>query len=112
MFIECANCGEPFEGRSNRQYCSTACKSAVNNHRQLDKKAEQIKTNKILNRNRRIMIQLHDIFGSEAIQKKFIIKLGLEAKYNTGSHDGKFYFYEYVLIRDKEDKEIFFIIKN
>ena len=112
MFIECAKCDDPFEGRSNRRYCSTACKSSVNNDRQLEKKAEQIKTNKVLNRNRRIMIKLHDVFGSEPIEKKFILKSGLEAEFNTGSHGGKFYFYEYVLSYDKEKKDIFFITKN
>ena len=112
MLVACAKCRSPFEGRSNRQYCSTSCKSSVNNERQLVKKAEQIQDNKILNRNRSIMIKLHEVFGSDPIDKKYITKMGLKGNKNTGSFEGGFVFYEYTLTQSTEHKASYFITKK
>lgn len=108
----CAKCGEPFEGRANQKYCSTSCKSAVNNERQHVKKATQIETNKILNRNRRILINLYNVFGTDPIDKKYLSKMGLKGNTNTGSFEGGFVFYEYTLTQSTGNKNTYFITKK
>jgi hypothetical protein len=59
----CPNCGNSFVGRANRAYCSTSCKSAINNSRifERDKQANNIANH--VKTNRRILMQLYSIYG-------------------------------------------------
>ena len=110
MRIICQKCDTPFEGRANRQYCSTACKSAVNNERQLVKTKELIDTNKILRRNRRILMDLFDLFGSQPFERVLLDRKGFDANYLTSAEDDGIIFYEFAL--RQKSKGIFFITKN
>ena len=110
MLIICQKCDTPFTGRANRQYCSTACKSAVNNERQLVKTKELIDTNKILRRNRRILMDLFDLFGSQPFERALLDRKGFDANYLTSAEDDRIIFYEFTL--RQKSKGIFFITKN
>ena len=110
MLIHCQRCDTLFRGRANRQYCSTACKSAVNNERQLVKTKELIDTNKVLRRNRRILIELFELFGSQPFDRTLLDRKGFNSEYITSAEDDKMIFYEFAL--QKKNKESFFITKN
>lgn len=110
MFIVCQKCDTLFEGRANRQYCSTACKSAVNNQRQLVKTKELIDTNKILRRNRRILLELFDLFGTQPFNRSLLDRKGFKSEYMTSADKNAMLFYEFSLY--KKDKDVFFITKN
>jgi hypothetical protein len=110
MLIHCQRCDNQFLGRANRQYCSTACKSAVNNERQLVKTKELIDTNKVLRRNRRILIELFELFGSQPFDKILLDRKGFNSEYMTSSDKDFILFYEFALYR--KSKDLFFINKN
>jgi hypothetical protein len=110
MLIVCQRCDTLFEGRANRQYCSTACKSAVNNERQLVKTKELIDTNKVLRRNRRILIELFELFGSQPFDRSLLDRKGFNSEYMTSADKDFILFYEFALYR--KSKDVFFISKN
>jgi hypothetical protein len=110
MLIVCQRCDTLFEGRANRQYCSTACKSAVNNERQLVKTKELIDTNRVLRRNRRILIELFDLFDSQPFDKSLLDRKGFDANYATSVEENSMVFYEFALYR--KTTGLFFITKN
>ncbi len=106
----CERCQTDFDGRANRQYCSTACKSAVNNERQYVKTRDLILINKTLRANRRIMLELYELFGSEPFDRQLLARKGFDSKRTTGSTDRTLHFYEYVLSQNNQG--LFFITKN
>jgi hypothetical protein len=110
MFLICERCQTDFEGRANRQYCSTACKSAVNNERQYVKTKDLIHINKTLRANRRIMADLYELFGEQPFDRQLLDRKGLDSKRTTGSTDRSLLFYEYVLSQNNQG--LFFITKN
>jgi hypothetical protein len=110
MLIHCQRCDNQFLGRANRQYCSTACKSAVNNERQLVKTKELIDTNKILRRNRRILIELFELFGSQPFDRSLLDRKGFNSDLVTSAEDDRILVYEFTLYQ--KSKSSFFINKN
>ena len=85
MLLICERCQTDFVGRANRQYCSTACKSAVNNDRQYVKTRDLILINKTLRANRRIMIELYELFGEQPFDRQLLDRKGLDSKRTTGA---------------------------
>lgn len=86
----CPHCGDPFEGRANRTYCSTSCKSAINNARVAERDVTANYVAKIVKNNRRILMQLYDIYGERELPSIIISATKLNKKwYNTMSTDGK-----------------------
>ena len=60
---QCENCGDPFEGRSNRVYCSQTCKSAINNSRIVERDKNVRFIDQKIRTNRRILMQLYNLYG-------------------------------------------------
>ena len=86
----CPHCGTSFEGRANRAYCSTSCKSAINNFRiaERDKTANDVA--KIVKNNRRILMQLHNIYGEVELPAIVVSTTKLDKKWHSMiSTDGK-----------------------
>ena len=80
----CQNCGDPFEGRPNRAYCSQSCKSAVNNRRYAERDQEARKVELKIRANRNILSQLHRIFGDKPLPRTVLEQSNLETRFNRG----------------------------
>jgi hypothetical protein len=107
---KCRLCQEPFTGRSDKMFCSLICKNIY--HEKLSKvtNAASQKIDKILHRNRSILLEL---MGKNGTQKK-IPKIMLDAKkfnwtYITHHHinsQGKevryLYDFSYMIFSDQE----------
>jgi hypothetical protein len=83
------NCGEPFEGRPNREYCSPSCKSAVNNRSYNERNTDVRQAIAKIRANRKILLELHKVFQNEPFPTIVIEKSKLETNFNSGtSADG------------------------
>ena len=96
---KCENCDTEFRGRSDKRFCSTACKNNFNY--QLRKHTKDITKDidKILHRNR---IILDTIMGEKRKKMKMdrleLEKMGFSFKYITGiykNRENKLYHYVY-----------------
>jgi predicted nucleic acid-binding Zn ribbon protein len=88
----CATCGQAFEGRANKEYCSTACKSAVNNKRQAKKNSKVLEVEKILRRNRNILVKLYEVYREEPFTETQLKRLGLLPSFFTNQIDSTIFF--------------------
>jgi hypothetical protein len=95
----CKVCDTPFRGRSDKIYCSVACKNVY--HVDLRKKTAKVirQTDTILHRNRSI---LFEVIGDNAVQRKvprrLLDKMKFNFNYITGYYlnsKGKTYHYVY-----------------
>lgn len=107
MTLICQNqaCGESFEGRPNRAYCSPSCKAAINNRRYIesDKYARELEL--MVRANRKILSKLYQVFGSETLDKSTIEKSRLNTGYRTStSADGTHYFFLDFIIKWLSDE--------
>lgn len=100
----CKACGETFNGRKNKIYCSKACANHYHNERHSIANHAFLKTEKILRNNFVIIDQAYPNLGSEkAITTKTIISRGYKLKFNTGydQTSKSFLLYSYALKFDK-----------
>ncbi len=94
MYSICNHCGESFEGRPNRAYCSQRCKAAINNRRYTERDKEARAVELKVRANRNILSKLHQVFGNEVLPKATIEKSRLESGYKSGtSRDGTHLFF-------------------
>ncbi|RYU94744.1 hypothetical protein [Emticicia agri] len=79
--IKCKNCNNTFEGRRNRLFCSTGCKSEFNNdlarerNKSLKQAFDQVKYN------RNILAHLYQLFGNNPIQETLLNRAGFQFAY-------------------------------
>lgn len=97
----CSHCGDPFEGRPNRAYCSTSCKSAVNNQRYAARDGEARKVERVIRANRTILSKLYQLFGHQLLPEGLLAQSALNTSFNSGvAADGSRYcFLDYALLR-------------
>ena len=81
---KCQKCGRTFEGRANKNYCSSNCKSAMNNSRVAERDKESLSIHQQLNQNRRILKALYGVFGEQELPTGVVEKSGLNFQINTG----------------------------
>lgn len=81
----CHNCGNLFEGRPNRAYCSPSCKSATNNRRYAKRDFNARKVELKVRANRNILSKLHQIFGDKPLPPMIIEESNLDTLYNSGA---------------------------
>jgi hypothetical protein len=95
----CESCGESFMGRANQKYCSTRCKSTVNNARINERDKGQRDIEQKIKANRRILMLLEGIYGNQEFPASIIQNSKLEQHFNTGikSKERVIQFYDYNL---------------
>jgi len=94
---ECAECGKPILGRSDKKFCDDNCRSAF--HNKVDGDARNLirNVNNVLRRNRRILAELNPGEKSKA-NKETLIKRGFEFSYFTSIYktkNGNTYYFVY-----------------
>jgi hypothetical protein len=83
MKRQCKQCKEIFEGRLNKEFCSTSCKSTYNNqlarirNKNLKQAFDKVKHNKNALRN------LYQLFGNSAISGELLERAGLQPAYTS-----------------------------
>lgn len=56
----CRECAAPLTGRSDKQFCSDACRTAYHNRRYREQGNDTLRINRILSANRRILASLYE----------------------------------------------------
>jgi hypothetical protein len=97
--IKCRICSNLIVGRSDKKFCSVKCKNYYHTNLRKNTDKEIIEINKILHRNRSILLE---ILGKHKVQLKInrliLDKKKFNYKYHTHSNTnlaGKIYFYVY-----------------
>lgn len=103
----CPECQEPYTGRSDKRYCSDACRSAYHNRKNAEETVFMRSINKILRDNRNILMELNPE-GKANVKKEKLIDRGFKFRYYTNeyrSKSGRLYHFCYdygVMVTDGE----------
>ena len=84
----CLECGEPFVGRSDKKFCSDACRNSYNNQVNKNDKNFIRNTNNQLRKNWRILEELNPTDKKTVSKKQLMIK-GFEFNLFTNIHTTK-----------------------
>ena len=103
MKKQCLNCKHEFQGRMDKKFCTTLCKSAYNNKLKRDSASITKVIDEILHKNHRILMELCLVenqtkYNQWTFLRKDLAKKGFQFDYFTGSYlnkQGKVYQYVY-----------------
>lgn len=106
---KCLECEDEFVGRSDKKFCSDACRNSYNNKLNSDENNYVRNTNNILRKNRRILKSIIPDGKTKTTTKSKLLSEGYDLKYLTEflkTKTGKVYFfcYEYGYLQIDEDK--------
>lgn len=94
---KCLECHEAFTGRSDKKFCSDICRNAYNNGLYSNDNKLIRNTNRILVRNRRILMELNPN-GESLVEKIRLYERGFSFHHFTScirTKEGESYFYCY-----------------
>lgn len=93
----CPECGESFFGRADKKFCSAECRISFHNKLNKDKNNFMRNVNRILRKNRKILIELNPD-GKTTVHKDKLVAAGFKFNYFTSEYitkTGKVYKYIY-----------------
>jgi len=110
----CLDCGTLIKGRSDKKFCNDSCRNNYNNHLKIEDNVILKAVNRILKKNRTILMQLNPD-GKAKITRKKLVAAGFNFDYHTYSYtaqNGNIYTfcYEYGYLVLKEDS--FLLVKR
>jgi len=80
---KCPNCNEEFEGRSDKKFCSSYCKSSYHYQKSLDKKDNLfVSIDKQLKLNRKLL-KSYNKAGKSIVRKQKLVQEGFNPNYFT-----------------------------
>lgn len=79
---QCLECGEKILGRSDKKFCSDACRNAYNNKQNKDSTNYMRNVNNKLRKNFRILNQCNPE-GKTKVSQQNLVSLGFDFKYFT-----------------------------
>ncbi len=97
MDKKCLECGEPFEGRSDKKFCSDQCRTTYYNRQNADSTNYMRNVNRILRKNRKILSDLNP-HGKSKVGKTKLLDQGFNFNYFTNVYKtktGKIYYFCY-----------------
>lgn len=97
MLTECLECKEPIKGRSDKKFCSDACRNSYNNKFNKDSTNLMRSVNRTLRKNRLILKHLNPN-GKGKTRKSTLIQNGFDFTYHTNVYStktGKTYYFCY-----------------
>ena len=85
--VRCPQCGKPLEsGRTDKRFCSQACKNRWHNRQRLPSHDNEIKrVLRVLNRNRDVLDRLLKL-GLHSVDRPTLIHLGFNMNFFTSLH--------------------------
>ena len=112
----CPECGEEYTGRSDKQYCSNACRSGYHNRKNAEDHAFQRTVNNILKHNRNVLMALNPD-GKANVRRDRMIDRGFKFRYFTNEYvtrKGVLYrfCYDYGYRVEAEESEWVLLIKR
>ncbi len=111
MNKNCNICGAPFEGRRNKIYCSSRCRSEQNNGLFAERHEAEIKNEKALRKNRAILAGFYEFHESDELRLSALKKAKFDFDTNTGiGKRGETYYHDFTIKLISE--HYFKIIKN
>ncbi len=93
----CLECGQPFEGRSDKKFCSDQCRTTFYNRENSDSTNYIRNVNRILRKNRKILSELNPN-GKNTISKTKLQEQGFNFNFFTNVYRtkaGKVYYFCY-----------------
>jgi predicted nucleic acid-binding Zn ribbon protein len=93
----CLECNEPLRGRTDKKYCSDACRNSYNNKQNKQSYNLVRQTNRILAKNLKILIELNTS-GKTTLPKTDLLNKGFNFKFFTSTYQtnsGKLYYFCY-----------------
>ena len=97
MDKKCLECGEPFEGRSDKKFCSDQCRTTYYNRQNADSTNYMRNVNRVLRKNRKILSDLNP-HGKSKVGKSKLLDMGFNFNYFTNVYKtktGKIYYFCY-----------------
>lgn len=97
MSNQCLECSETFKGRSDKKFCSDACRNAYNNKFNKDATNLMRNVNRTLRKNRAILKELNPK-GKTKSRKSTLLQHGFDFNYHTNIYTtktGKHYYFCY-----------------
>jgi len=97
MDKKCLECGDPFQGRSDKKFCADQCRTAYYNRQNADSTNYMRNINRILRKNRKILADLNPN-GKFKVGKTKMLDLGFNFSYFTNVYKtktGKVYYFCY-----------------
>jgi predicted nucleic acid-binding Zn ribbon protein len=88
MKRKCLECGELFDGRSDKKFCSDQCRNTYNNKLKKDSNNMVRRINNILRKNRRVLKELNPN-GKAKVQKNLLVENGFNFDYLTNVYQTK-----------------------
>jgi hypothetical protein len=111
---KCLECGEAFNGRVDKKFCSDLCRNAYNNKLNSDHVNYVRNINNILRKNRRIIEELLPEETAKVSQQKLIDK-GFNFNYHTNTYltkAGALYVFCYDYGYLKLDDQFYMLVKR
>ncbi|MFT4753169.1 MAG: hypothetical protein ACI85Q_000707 [Salibacteraceae bacterium] len=88
MSNTCLECEDPIKGRSDKKFCSDGCRNAYNSRFNKDTTNYMRNVNRILRKNRSILIKLNPK-GKSKTTKKILIEQGFDFNHHTNTYTNK-----------------------
>lgn len=95
----CSECERPLFGRTDKKFCSDACRNSYNNRVNADATNFVRNVNNSLRRNRRILLELKNGEGSK-VHRDQLLRAGFDFDYHTNireTQSGDMFYYCYDL---------------
>lgn len=105
---KCPQCGDPFEGRVDKLFCSDYCKSAYHYEKNKSKPKSRFKlVDDALKNNRRLLAQFNKA-GKAVVRKEDFEKAGFNPNFftnywKTNKNEVYFFCYEYGFLKKTEN---------
>lgn len=84
----CLECGDEFNGRADKKFCSDQCRSSYNNKLNSDVSNFMRNINNILRKNRRILAELNP-HGKSKVHRDKLLEKGFKFSYFTNVYQTK-----------------------
>lgn len=112
----CPECGDEFTGRSDKKFCSSACRATHHNQLRAEERTLQRKVNNILRHNRNVLAELNPD-GKANVRKDRLVDRGFKFRYFTNQYRTRnntlYHFcYDYGYRVDAEESEWVLLIKR
>ena len=85
---KCLECGTLIKGRADKKFCSDTCRNAYNNREHRDVNNLIRNTNRVLSKNRKILVQMNPS-GKTKTTRDILVGKGFNFEYFTSIYETK-----------------------
>lgn len=113
----CLECGAEIRGRADKKFCDDSCRNTYNNRQSKDITNLMRNVNRVLSKNRKILVELNPN-GKMRISKEKLIARGFSFNHFTGiyeTREGRRYYYVYdqgYFYTDEAQQQLALVVKK